>query len=550
MMTPLARPTRAVGARLLAGWGLGVLAAWSAVTLLLTSAWLISRAAEQPPVLYLIVAIVGVRACGIARAAFRYAERLATHDAALRALTDVRSRLYARLEAAGPSALRATRRGDTVQRVTSDVDAVQNLLLRVVLPWSITATVAVGATALVLAISPASGTVLLLAVLVTFWGVPALVGLAGRRVQRTVAPLRGQMSTAVAEAVIAAPDLVAYDATALVTDRVIDADRELRDATRGAAWLEGLGSALIRTTLGTTVCALAWLMVTSVGDGTTRAVLLAVVVLAPIALLEPFDALPGISQQRTRANASVRRLEELADTPRAAPGPTGAGQVPDGHGLVVRGLAARWGGGDDVVDGVDLDLPPGSLLALVGPSGSGKSTVAHVLLKLLEPSAGTVVLGGIDLTDMRGEIVREHVGMLGQDEHVFDTTIAENLRIARPGADDACLLGAIERAGLADFVRSLPRGLDTAVGENGNRLSGGERQRLGLARLLLGSHRVLVLDEPTEHLDDMTAQALLADLLALAPERSILLITHSAAAVDAVVARGGSVVSLAEVVAA
>lgn len=548
MISPLARPTPAVSRRLLAGWGLGVLAAWSAVALLLTSAWLISRAAEQPPVLYLIVAIVGVRACGIARAAFRYAERLATHDAALRALTDVRTRLYARLEAVGPSVLRSSRRGDTVHRVTADVDAVQDLLLRVFLPWTITATVAVAATALVLAISPTAGLVLALAVLVTFWGVPALVGLAGRRVQRTVAPLRGQMSAAVAEAVTAAPDLAAYDATALVTDRVIEADRELRDATRRAAWLEGLGSALIRTALGAAVCVLAWVMIMSVGGGTTRPVLLAVVVLAPIALLDPFDALPGISQQRTRASASVRRLEELSDTPRAAPEPLGAGGVPQGHGLVVRGLAARWDRGDDVIEAVDLDLPPGSICALVGPSGSGKSTMAHVLLKFLAPTAGTVTLGGVDLMELQGDVVREHVGMLGQDEHVFDTTIAENLRIARPDADDPSLLEALEQAGMSAFVRSLPRGMDTTVGENGSRLSGGERQRLGLARLLLGGHRVLILDEPTEHLDDATAQALLADLLALAPARSILLITHSAAAVDAVVARGGSVVSLAAVV--
>jgi len=175
---------------------------------------------------------------------------------------------------------------------------------------------------------------------------------------------------------------------------------------------------------------------------------------------------------------------------------------------------------------VSLTLAEGEVAMVTGPSGCGKSTLAAVLLKFLAPSAGHVTIGGVGIDSLTGEQVRRIVGMLGQDEHVFDTTIRENLRIARADADDAALWGALDSAGLGGFVRGLPDGLETAVGENGSRISGGERQRLGLARLLLGDHRVLILDEPTEQLDEETGDALLADLLALAPEHSVLLIPH------------------------
>jgi ABC-type multidrug transport system fused ATPase/permease subunit len=205
--------------------------------------------------------------------------------------------------------------------------------------------------------------------------------------------------------------------------------------------------------------------------------------------------------------------------PVPAPGPP--------YHLRVSGLRARWEpGGPEVLRGIDLDVPAGHRVAIVGPTGSGKTTLAMVLLRFLDPAAGSVTLGGKDITALDGEALRRIVGLCAQDAHIFDSTLAENLRLARPGADEADLREALRRARLLNWADSLPDGLDTPVGEHGARLSGGQRQRLALARVLLADFPVVILDEPAEHLDGQTADALTSDLLSATAGRSVLLITH------------------------
>ena len=362
-------------------------------------------------------------------------------------------------------------------------------------------------------------------------GLPLVIAHEGGVEQRSVAGLRGAMSTELAQAVGAAPDLVAYGATGLVHDQLRETDRALVRAQRSAAWLNGFGSLLVMVGVGAAVCLAGWFAAQAVVMGELKPVLLAVLVLAPVTLLEPLDSIPVIEQQRLRVRSSVDRLRDLralrspVEEP-LDPMPPGAGFL-----LEVRELSVGWNGGA-AARGIDFTLPEGGIIAVEGPSGSGKSTLAMTLLKLLPPVNGSIRLGGIDLDWLRGADVRQRIGLLQQDGHIFATTIRENLLIARPGATDVELRHALSLAGLGQFVHSLPRGLDTEVGEHGNRLSGGERQRLGLARLLLADHRVLILDEPTEHLDRPTAEALLEDVLALAPQRSIIVITHSAWVLD------------------
>jgi len=199
--------------------------------------------------------------------------------------------------------------------------------------------------------------------------------------------------------------------------------------------------------------------------------------------------------------------------------------------LVVAGLGARWPGQEgDALSGVDLDLSAGRRVAVVGESGSGKTTLAMALLRFLDPVAGRITLSGVDTRELDGDAVRRVVGLLAQDAHVFDSTVWENVRLARPAATRSEVRDVLARARLLDWVDGLPDGLDTWVGEHGDRMSGGERQRLALARVLLADFPVVVLDEPAEHLDLATADALLADLLAdlldATRERTVLAITH------------------------
>ncbi|MDO9381209.1 MAG: thiol reductant ABC exporter subunit CydC, partial [Nocardioidaceae bacterium] len=337
----------------------------------------------------------------------------------------------------------------------------------------------------------------------------------------------GDLAAVATQAVRAAPELAAHDARDIVLAPMRGTGDRLRAAARRSAWLDGLGAALVRVVLGVALCSLLWLGTAAVAEGSLRAVLLAVVVLAPLVLAELLEALPATAQDEIRTRASVARLRALTeDGPDPGAGHGAPGTTPGGTALSVRGLRAGWPGGPDVLRDVDLDVPTGSVVVVVGPSGCGKSTLAHVLLGLLPAREGAVDLGGVAYADLGGDEVRRHVGLLGQDEHVFDTTVRENLRVARPDATDDDLRSALARAGLGELVRTLPRGLDTPVGEHGGRLSGGERQRLGLARMLLADRPVLVLDEPTEHLDEAAGELLVRDLLALAPERSLVVVTH------------------------
>lgn len=512
--------------RLLAGWTMGVAAQLSVIGLLLTSAWLISRAAEHPPVLYLMVAIVSVRAFGLGRAALRYGERLLTHDAAFAMLTRERVAAYVALDRAAPLGMANARRGDMVNRVVADIDALQDRQLRVRLPMTINLCAEICVIVLVTWLDLRTGLLLASVVAALQLGIPLLIAHQGGVQERSLAGLHGQMSAQLAETVTAATDLVAYDAAGYVHSRLSDTNRQLVDAQLKTAWLNGLGSALVLIGVGLAVALTTLTASAAVASGGLGPTLLAVLVLAPVALLEPLDSIPVIEQQRQRIRSSVGRVRALAELRAPVAEPLNPEPLPNDATLIVRNLSVGWPG-HTAASGIDFTLRAGKVIALGGPSGSGKSTLAMTLLGLIEPRGGTVMLGGVAFDRLTGNDIRQRIGLLQQDGHNFSTSIRENLRIARPDATNSELWKSLDRAGLGDFVRTLPAGLATEIGENGGTLSGGERQRLGLARLLLAEHRILVLDEPTEHLDRATAEALLDDVLALSPDRSIIVITHT-----------------------
>ncbi|MFF8701723.1 thiol reductant ABC exporter subunit CydD [Streptomyces albidoflavus] len=522
--------------RLILSLVLGSLALGSAVGLMATSGYLISRASQQPPVLYLMMAVTATRAFGIGRAVFRYAERLVSHDVVLRMLADTRVAVFRRLERLAPAGLRGTRRGDLLSRLVADVDALQDYWLRWLLPAGWAALVSTVSVLFMTWLLPAAGAVLAIGLLAAAVGVPLVSGGFARRAERRLAPARGALATRVAEVLTGTGELTVAGALAHRTARTGDADRELtRIRARGAA-ANALGAGLTAVITGLTTVAAAYVGVRGVSAGALDGVALAVVVLTPLAAFEAVTALPLAVQFRQRVRRSAERVHEVLDAPVPVTEPEAAGPAPESPFPVeLRGVAARHPGQErDALTGIDLAVTEGRRIAVVGPSGSGKTTLAQLLLRFLDPRTGSYTLAGASAPGLDGDDVRRLVGLCAQDAHVFDSTLRENLLLADRSATEARLREVLGRARLLEWAETLPQGLDTPVGEHGARLSGGQRQRLALARALLAGFPLLVLDEPAEHLDLETADRLTADLLAATRGRTTLLITHRLAGLEAV----------------
>ncbi|MGW0364992.1 thiol reductant ABC exporter subunit CydD [Streptomyces sp. NPDC002990] len=515
---------------------LGALAVGCGVGLMAVSGWLISRASQQPPVLYLMVAVTATRAFGMGRAVFRYAERLVSHDAVLRILADLRVSVYRQLERIAPAGLREHRRGDLLARLVADADTLQDYWLRWLLPVGTAVLVGTGSVAFTTWLLPEAGAALAVGLLAAGLGVPLVSGACARRAEQRLAPARGELATRVADLLTGTAELTVAGALEGRKGRALASDGVLtRIAARGAA-ATGLGSGLSALICGLTVVAAATAAASAVYEGRLSGVAMAVAVLTPLAAFEAVNGLPLAVQYRQRVRRSAERIYEVIDTPVPVAEPERAEQIPASpFPLRLAGLAARHPGQErDALRGLELTLEAGRRIAVVGPSGSGKTTLAQLLLRFLDPHEGTYTLGGTDVRTLDGDDVRAFVGLCAQDAHIFDSSVRENLRLARTGASEAQLRDALDAAGLLEWADVLPEGLDTLVGEHGERISGGQRQRLALARALLADFPVLVLDEPAEHLDLATADALTADLLAATEGRTTVLITHRLAGLEAV----------------
>ena len=541
----LARLGRVPASRVAWSLVLATLAVGFGVALLGTAGYLISRAAEQPPILSLTVTIVLVRFLGLARPVARYADRLASHDLALRALGRIRSRVYERIEPLAPGRLEAYRRGDLLARMVGDVDTLQGLYVRGVLP-GVVALVVGGACILVAAlILPAAAAILAGGLLLAGIPVPWLSARLARAVGRRQAVARGTLTAELVELLRGAPELVVYGQEEQTLARVRELDGALVRLGRRDALVAGLGDALTILVAGLTVTGVLAAAVSATAAGSLDPVLVATLALLALASFDAVTPLAPAARELSSTLASGRRVLEVLDRAPAVREPELPVPAPPRRAPVrLEGVTARYDPVEEpVLRNLDLELLPGRRVALVGPSGAGKTTVTRLLLRFLDPERGRVTIGGRDVREYAQADVRRHFAIAGQESYLFDSTIRENLRLARPEATDAELWAVLLVARLDAWVASLPGGLDARVGEEGSRLSGGQRQRLTLARALLTDAPVLVLDEPTAHLDPETARAVMDDVLAAGEGRTVLLITHRPEGLermDEVVALDGS----------
>ncbi len=533
-MSDLWRAVRLLGVRrrrvllaVLAGSaGLG-----SAVGLAAVSAWLIARASQMPPVMYLTVAAVMVRTLGVSRGVLRYVERLVSHDVALRGMTTLRTRVYARLAEADPATVLRLRRGDLLARVGADVDSVGDVVVRGLLPMAVAAVVSTGGVVLVGAFLPLAGVALAGCLLLAGVAGPWWALRAARTAEARSADARSQMSATVLTLLDDAAELAVSGRLDQVLRRLREVETDLARATDAAARPAAVAAAIGPLSVGLAVLAALALGIPATTAGLLAPVELAVVVLTPLAAFEAVGALPGAAVTLLRAQQAARRVLELLDVPPRSPeAPYEADVVaaaPLEGSVVAENLTCGWPGRPPALTGVDLAVTPGRSVAVVGPSGVGKTTLLLTLAGLLPPVRGRARVDSLEPYRLTREEAARRVAMTPEDAHVFDTTVLENLRVARGDvtADDAAAaLGAV---GLADWLAGLPDGPDTRLGSDAARVSGGERRRLLLARALLGPAPVLLLDEPTEHVD-AGADDLLAGLLdgSLTGGRGVVVVTH------------------------
>ncbi|MDO5094235.1 MAG: thiol reductant ABC exporter subunit CydC [Propionibacteriaceae bacterium] len=488
---------------------LAAVASASSVALMGLSAWLISFAALMPPVLYLQAPSTGVRAFAISRSAFRYLERLVGHNIALRMQTALRLRTY---EALAGTTLIGTRRGDLLTRVVADTEAVTDVLVRVLIPVASGLLVITGTSVGLAFISAPAAAALFATAVLAGIVVPLLSQRASQTVDRAAAPTRGELADATRELAHTAQDLVAYGAEAAALAQLLEIDERLTRQEARGAWVRGVASAAQVVAAGIAVVAGLAIGAPAVADGQLHPTVLAVLGLLPLALHEVLASFIAAAQAWTRARSALGRVAEILDAD-----PVGTGDVvPDGDaasGLRFDGVAIGWPGGPVIQAGLDLSVRPGERVACTGPSGAGKTTLAATAMGLIPPREGVVQRGG-------------RVGYLAQDAHIFATSIAENVRIGNKDATDAQIADALARAGLNLDPERL-------VGEDGHTLSGGERRRLALARLLAAERDLWILDEPTEHLDRATADALMADVWRASEGRAVLVISHDPAVIAA-----------------
>ena len=505
----------------------GAVAIASNVALMGLSAYLISKAAIATGVAELALAVTGVRVLAISRAAFRYLERYVAHRVMFRILATMRVWFYRAVEPLAPARLVHRRSGDLLARSVSDVDALEDFYIKVLLPPLVAAVVATSTCVVYGLVGFAIG--LTLALFLVIAGV--LLPLVTRRLSAahtaSMATIRGDVSAMLVDEVQGLADLVALDAAAGHRVRLLARARESDRARQRTGAIEGVGNALgglFASLAGLSVLLLAIPLVTA---GELEGVFLAALPLAAIATFEAVQPLSRSLQSLDTTRASARRLFELIDEPPPVLDPAAPATAPASHAIDIRGLSFRYQESEPwVLRDLDLHVGQGERVAIVGPSGCGKSTLVSLLLRFWEYEQGEIRVGGRELRELTAADARALLSVVPQDVHLFNATIEDNLAVAAAAADRETMERACRIAQLHAFIASLPHGYDTVIGEDGLLLSGGERRRLAVARAVLRDAPVVILDEPTAGLDGTTEAALWLALDLWLAGRTVLVISH------------------------
>lgn len=525
-----------------AGFATGILIAvlqgLSAVALLASSAWLISRASEQPNVVYVSLAVVGVRAFAVGRAAFRYGERMVLHNAAFKMLSSHRPRMLAALIPFAPVATARDSRGQAVQRVVSDVDELQNLSLRVISPLVQSVVVSLIAAGFLALLAPAAGLALLLACLLALVLALPLASRIARSSDSGLVTDRAALAERSLDLIENAEVLAAYGWAEGALDEIHRVEESLVSKQKRSSFALGIvqGGFVLLSVLA--ICATAWFGAAAVASGAQPGVMLAVFTLLPMAVFDVLNGSQAIAQSWQKYRGSAERVLEILHAELPAEVPVESEDdakakllLESFESLEFASVSARYPGVErSALSDCSFSIEAGERVFVGGESGAGKSTIANLILRFLEPSAGELLINGRNASAYSIESIRGLIGLIEQQPTVFFGTVRQNLLLAKPSAADAELIEVLQRVGLWSMLERRG-GLDLFVGERAALLSGGEAARLAMARALLANFQLLILDEPTANLDATTAGYSLRELMLVAEQAKIavILISHDAA---------------------
>jgi ATP-binding cassette subfamily C protein CydC len=521
----------------LAGVALALVTAAASIGLLALSGWFITASALAGLTVAGAQAFdflrpgAGVRFFAITRTLGRYGERVVTHEATFRLLARLRVWFYRRIEPLAPGRLLAYRGGDLLGRVVGDIDALDHLYLRVLTPVLVAVLGAAGVTAALALVDGVAALAVLAGLAVAGLVAPGLTAALGGAPGARIATLQGGLRAGVVETLQGLAELTAYGAYPRRRAALAAEEGRLLAAQARMGAVAGLGAALGALASGLTLVAVLWLALGLLEEGRLGAPVAALAVFAALAAFEVVAPLPAAFQYLGRTRAAARRVLEVVEAEPAVRFPDREGLPTGPLAVTLQGVGFAYPGArQEALADLDLAVAPGERLALVGPSGSGKTTVVHLLTRAWDPGRGYITLGGRDLREVSEPALRAAVAVVSQHDHLFNATVRDNLRLGRPRATEEELWQVLAAARLEAFVRGLPEGLDTWLGEGGAALSGGQARRLTVARALLRDAPVMVLDEPTEGLDPATERDLLAALGPALAGRTVLLIGHRLAA--------------------
>jgi ATP-binding cassette subfamily C protein CydC len=508
----------------------GVMTIAAAVGLLSLSGWFISATAfagltlTNAQLFNFFYPSIGVRLFAIIRTVSRYGERIASHDATFRILESLRSWFYKHLEPLAPACLIRYRSGEILNRIVADIEALDNLYLRVLSPSVVALFMSVAVIIFLWLFDP-------FIALTTFWfllvagvGGPVVAMRNGKIVGQELARQSSHLRTQIVESIQGLTELLVFTAHHRHLDNLQQKSRELMANQLVMSHIKGISTGLIIFFSGMAVLTIVYIGVGLVSHDGANLALLGLAVLASFEAVWP---LPLAYQYIGRTHEAGRRLKEIVDTEAAVVFPDHTASEPLRFDLKFDNVSFRYTEHAALaIDKADFEIPQGQRLAILGETGSGKSTLVNLLVRFWNPTGGRILIGGEDIRALSETDLRNCIGVVSQHAHIFNMSFRENLLLAQPEAKEDDLYAALASAQLLDFVKSLPDGLDTWSGESGKLVSAGQARRLAVARLLLKDAPIWVLDEPTEGLDVITEQQLLEALHGLMDGKTVLWITH------------------------